>query len=77
MLHAMFVLNIMWSCAISIVVHLRNRTSNIAVGLFGGVPITLLICAVSDASTFRVFGCAVFAKVPDNLKRKLGLNRIP
>jgi hypothetical protein len=28
---------------------------------------------VPDASTFRVFGCAVFAKVPDNLRRKLGL----
>jgi hypothetical protein len=29
---------------------------------------------VPDASTFRVFGCAVFAKVLGNLIRKLGLN---
>jgi hypothetical protein len=27
---------------------------------------------VPDASKFRVFGCAVFAKVPDKLRRKLG-----
>jgi hypothetical protein len=26
---------------------------------------------VPDASTFRVFGCAVFAKVPDKQRRKL------
>jgi hypothetical protein len=26
---------------------------------------------VPDASKFRVFGCAVFAKVPDNQRRKL------
>jgi hypothetical protein len=26
---------------------------------------------VRDASKFRVFGCAVFAKVPDKLRRKL------
>jgi hypothetical protein len=32
MLHAMYVPNNMWSCAISTVVHLRNRTFSIAVG---------------------------------------------
>jgi hypothetical protein len=63
----------MWSCAISIVVHLRNRTYSRAVGPSGGVPITLLTGAVPDACVFRVFGCTLFAKVPDNLRRKLGL----
>jgi hypothetical protein len=37
------------------------------------VPLTLLTGKVPDASTFRVFGCAVFAKAPNNLRRKLGL----
>jgi hypothetical protein len=73
MLHAMSVPNNMWSCALSTVVHLCNRTFNIAVGLYGGVPLTLLTGAVPDASAFRVFGSAVFAKVLDNLRRKLGL----
>jgi hypothetical protein len=73
MLHAMAVPNIMWSCAISTMVHMRNRTFRKAVGPSRAVPITLLTSAVIDASTFRVFGCAVFAKVPDNLTRKLGL----
>jgi hypothetical protein len=53
---------------------MRNRTFNKVVGPSGGVPITLLTCAVLDASTVnRVFGCAVFAKVHDSLRRKLGL----
>ena len=73
MLHAMSVPNSMWSCAISTVVHLRNRTYSRAVGPSGGVPVTILTGAVPDASVFRVFGCAAFAKVPDNLRRKLGL----
>jgi hypothetical protein len=34
-------------------------------------PLTLLTSFVPHASRFRVFGCAVFAKVPDNLRRKL------
>jgi hypothetical protein len=73
MLHDMFVPNNMWSCAVNTIVHLRNRTVSIAVGPLGGVPLTLLTSEVFDASTFRVFGCAVFEKVPDNLLRKLGL----
>jgi hypothetical protein len=56
MLHAMFVPNSMWSCAISTIVHLRNRTYNRVVGPSGGVPLTLLTGTVPDASTFRVFG---------------------
>jgi hypothetical protein len=35
--------------------------------------LTLLTGTVHDASTFRVFGCVVFATVLDNLIRKLGL----
>jgi hypothetical protein len=77
MLHAMSVPNIMWSCAISTVVHLRNRTFSRAVGPSGGVPLTLLTWAARDAPTFRVFGCAVFAEVPDNLRRKLGMKAFP
>jgi transposase InsO family protein len=73
MLHAMSMPNSTWSCAINTVVYLRNRTYTRAVGPFGGVPITLLTGAVPDASVFRVFGCTVFAKVPDSLRRKLGL----
>jgi hypothetical protein len=73
MMHAMSVPNNMWSCAMSTVVHLRNRTFNRAVGPFGGVPLALLTCTVPDASTFRVFGCEVFANVSYNLRRKLGL----
>jgi transposase InsO family protein len=56
MLHAMFVPNNMWSCAIGTVVHLRNRTYSRVVGPSGGVPVTLLSGAVPDASVFRVFG---------------------
>jgi hypothetical protein len=63
----------MWSCAISTVVPLRNRTYIRAVGPFGRVALTLLTGAVLDASAFRVFGCTIFAKVPDNLRRKLGM----
>jgi hypothetical protein len=42
MLHAMFVPNNMWSCAIITLVHLRNRTFSRAVGPPEGVPLTLL-----------------------------------
>jgi hypothetical protein len=42
------------------------------VGVSGGVPLTLLASPEPDASKFRVFGCTVFAKVPDKLDRKLG-----
>jgi hypothetical protein len=72
MMHNMSVPNAMWSCAISIVVYLRNRTFTRAVGLSGGVPLTLLAQVELDPSMFRVFGCVVFAKVPDKLHRKLG-----
>jgi hypothetical protein len=73
MLHAMSVPYSMWSCAISTIVHLRNRTYSRVVGPYGGVSITLFTGAVPNASIFRVFGCTVFAKVPHNLRRKLGL----
>jgi hypothetical protein len=69
----MAVFNSMWSCAVSTVVYLRNRTYNRSVGLTGGIPLTLLTSSAPDASKFRVFGCAVFAKVPDKLRRKLGV----
>jgi hypothetical protein len=72
MLHSMAVPNSMWSCVVSTVVFLRNRTYSRSVGLNGGVPLTLLTSSVPDASKFLVFGCAVFAKVPDKLRRKLG-----
>jgi hypothetical protein len=65
--------NHMLSCTISTVVHLRNRAFSKAVGPSKGVPLIHLTGAVLDASTFRVFGCTLFAKVPYNLKRKLGL----
>jgi hypothetical protein len=72
MLHSMAVPNSMWPCVVSTVVYLRNRTYNRSVGLTGGIPLTLLTSSVPVASKFRVFGCAVFAKVPDKLRRKLG-----
>jgi hypothetical protein len=71
MLYTMAVPDSMWSCAVNNVVYLRNRTYNRSVGLTGGIPLTLLTSSVLDASKFRVFGCAVFAKVPDKLRRKL------
>jgi hypothetical protein len=40
--------------------------------LTSGIPHTLLTSSVPDASKFRVFGGAVFAKVPDKMRRKLG-----
>jgi hypothetical protein len=43
-----------------------------SVGLTGGIPLTLLTSSVPYDSKFRVFGCAVFAKVPDKMRRKLG-----
>jgi hypothetical protein len=72
MLHSMAVPNSMWSCVVNAVVYLRNRTDSRSVGLTGGIPLTLLTSSAHDASKFRVFGCAVFAKVPDKLHRKLG-----
>jgi hypothetical protein len=70
--HGMSVPNSMWSCAINTVVYLRSRMFSRAVGAFGGVPLTLLTSQAPDASKFRVFGCIVFAKVPDKLRHKLG-----
>jgi hypothetical protein len=65
MLQSKAVPNSMWSCVISTVVFLRNRTYIRSVGLTGGVPVTLLTSSVLDASKFCVFGCTIFAKVPD------------
>jgi hypothetical protein len=62
----------MWSCIVNAVVYLRNITYNRSVGLTGGIPLTLLTSSALNASKFRVFGCAVSAKVPDKLRRKLG-----
>jgi hypothetical protein len=53
-------------------VHLRNRTFSGVVGLAGGVPITLLTSNAPDRFKFRVFGCTLFAKVIDKLRRKMG-----
>jgi hypothetical protein len=72
MMHIMLVLNAMWSCAVNTIVFLRNRTFSRVVGLSGGVPLTLLTQVEPDASKFRVFGWAVFAEVPDKLRRKFG-----
>jgi hypothetical protein len=74
MLHSMAVPNSIWSCVVSTIVYLRNRTYSRSVGHNGGIPLTLLTSFVPDASKFRVFGCAVFAKVPDKLRRKLNQN---
>jgi hypothetical protein len=57
---------------VSTVVYVRNRTFSRAVELSGGVPLTLLIQVERDASIFRLFDCAVFTKVPNKLRRKLG-----
>jgi hypothetical protein len=51
---------------------MRNRTYSRSVSLIGGTPLTLLTSSVPYASKFHVFGCTVFAKVPDKLRRKLG-----
>jgi hypothetical protein len=72
MLHSMAVPNFMWSCAVSTVVYLRNRTYSRSVGLTGGVPLTPLTSSAPDASKFRVFGCTVFAKAPHKFSGKLG-----
>jgi hypothetical protein len=72
MLHNMSVLYFTWSCADSIIAYLRNRTYIPIVGLSSGVPLTMLTSTPPDASKFRIFGCTVFAKVPDKLHRNLG-----
>jgi hypothetical protein len=71
MLHSMAVPNFMWSCAVRTFAYLRNRTYIRSIGLSGGIPLTLLMSSAPDASKFRVFGRAVFAKVPDKLRRIL------
>jgi hypothetical protein len=63
----------MWSCAINTVVHLRNRTYTRVVGPSGGVSLTRFTGTVLDAYAFQAFGCAIVAKVLDNLTRKLGM----
>jgi hypothetical protein len=72
MIHCMSVPNSMWSWAVSVVVHLRNRTFSRAGRLPGDVPITLLTSKALEGSKFRVIGCAVFTIVLDKLRRKLG-----
>jgi hypothetical protein len=72
MLHGMYVPNSMWPCAVRIIVYLRNSTFRRAVGPSGGVPLTLRVSPVPDASRFRVFGCIIFVKVLDQLCRKMG-----
>jgi hypothetical protein len=68
MLHNMHVPTSMWPCIVNTFVYLRNRTCNRAVGLSGGVPITLLTYQAPDASKFRVFGCMLFVKISDKLR---------
>jgi hypothetical protein len=72
LLHSTSVPNSMWSCVINTVAHLRNRMFSRAVGVSGGVLLTLLTSQEPDASKFRIVGFTVFAKVPDRLRRKLG-----
>jgi hypothetical protein len=72
MMHNMFVPNSMWSCTVSTVVYLRNRTFSRAVEPSGGVPLTLLTYVKPNAPRFLVFELIVFAKIPDKLRRKLG-----
>jgi hypothetical protein len=71
MLHNMAVPNFMCSCDVNTVVYMRNRTYSRSVGHSGGVPLTLFTSSAPNASKFRIFGCTVFAKVPDRLRRKL------
>jgi hypothetical protein len=66
------VLNSIWSCAVSTFVYLRNRTFSRAVGPSGGVPLTLLTVVEPKASKFHVFDCIIFAKIPYELRHKLG-----
>jgi hypothetical protein len=70
MLYIMAVPNFMLSCTVNTVVYMRNRTCSCSVGLTGGAPLTLLASSALDASKFGVFGCTVFAKVPDKLRRE-------
>jgi hypothetical protein len=77
MMHIMSVSNSVWSCAVSTVVSLRNRTFSRANNLSSGVRITLLTSKAPDASKFRISGCSVFAKVSDKLRNKLGENGCP
>jgi hypothetical protein len=72
LLHGMSIPISMWSCAISTVVYLCNCTFSRAVGVSSGVPLTLLTSHAPHVLKFRVFGCIVFGKVPDKLRRKLG-----
>jgi hypothetical protein len=62
MIHAMSVSPAMWSCAINTNVFLGNCKFNRTAGPRGGVFLTLLTGAIPDASVFREFGCAAFAK---------------
>jgi hypothetical protein len=61
----------MWSCDIITVVFLQNRTLCRAVGPAGGVPLTLLASAIPNTLMFNVFGCVVFARIPDKQRKQL------
>jgi hypothetical protein len=53
MLHNMAVPNSTWSCDVSTVVYLRNRTYSRSVGTNGGIPLILFTSSVHDASLER------------------------
>jgi hypothetical protein len=71
MLHNMYVHTSMWAIATSTAVYHRNGTFSRALGTAGEIPITLSASASPDASTFRVLGCAAFAKTPDAQRQNL------
>jgi hypothetical protein len=76
MMHAMSVPNRRWSCVVGTVVYLRNKHFSKAVGVTGGVPITVIMRFEPEASSFRIFGCNVSAKVPETLRRKMGMKAL-
>jgi hypothetical protein len=71
MMHNMYVLNSMCSCAVNTGVYLRNSTFSRAVGPSGGVPLTRMIVAKLNTFKFRAFNCTVFPKARKKLRRKL------
>jgi hypothetical protein len=75
MMYSMNVLNFMWSCAVSkIVYHKTANSVGLYVGPSGGLPLTLTALAGPNAYKFLVFGCTIFAEVPDKLRRKQNEN---
>ena len=59
----------LWGEAVSTVVYLRNRSPTS--GLKEVTPFEKLFGVKPDVGHLRVFGCDVFAKVPDEKRRKL------